>query len=303
MSETNYPYFCSHCHSAIVDASEVLLIESSIARPFCSEKCIVDFHSKFVDFFEEKELRLREKLNLINKEDYQFLLDENDELSKNLLTQADEIWLDTSELGEHYYHLIKTINYQGSSLYLLGTALFYHERPSMLLFHTVTSFESLVNEFRKDENIKNKKNQPSTQSASPSEADTPKKEVTIPDEVIQALEKKKSEYLADFLTFRSKQDINLEDFTKYEKYTGMVLNDPDEIFEYIDADNDQILTYIKSFIQKEGPFFYIVVCLKVDEDLKSNEDVLIPIITFPSTDGELYKKYKLGERISGGLKN
>jgi hypothetical protein len=281
-----------------------MLIENAISRPFCSEKCIVSFHSKIVDHFESFENNLRKTAALYEVDDYSDIF-ENNQLVQSLLSEPDEVWLDVSELGEHYYFLLKKIFHEGKSLFLIGISLFYYKKPSMLLFHTVTQYEEFVNFFKNgkkvdfaiEEHIKNEA-KPEMIETEPSE-ETP----TINPEVIQALEKKKSEYLADFLTSRSEDDIAIEKFHLYEKYTNQVLNDPDEIFQMVDNDQDQIMTYVKSFVEKGKPFFYIVVCVKIDEDDQSNQDVLIPIITFPSTDSDLYHRYKLGEKISGGLRN
>jgi hypothetical protein len=301
-----YPYFCSHCHKKIQDAADIMLIENALSRPYCSEKCIVSYHSKIVDYFEDLENSIRESNNLFEQDIFSEVFDDN-KIVQSLLARPDEVWLDVSDLGEHYYFLFKEIEYKGIRLNLIGISLFYFNKPSMLLFHTITQHQMLLNLYRLgrkvDFSVDNEDSTIVNEDTNQESDSIDKNDSGIDPEILQALEKKKSEYLADFLNIRSHNDIAIEKFHLYEKYTKQVLSEPDEVFKMIDGDQDQILTYVKSFLDKGQIFFYIVVCLKVEEDFRTEQDVLIPIITFPSTDSELYQRYKLGEKISRSLRN
>ena len=67
-------------------------------------------------------------------------------------------------------------------------------------------------------------------------------------------------------------------------------------------EGDEIVTYIKSHVQQGQTFFYIVVCMKKDQN-GGKEEILLPIVSFPSIDPTLYQKYKKGEMVSGQIKN
>jgi hypothetical protein len=79
--------------------------------------------------------------------------------------------------------------------------------------------------------------------------------------------------------------------------------DPDEIFKKNDDEGDIIYTYIKAHDREGVSFYYFIVCYRISEGDEANTDTLVPIISFPSVDGEMYRLYKDGELISGSLKN
>lgn len=120
---------------------------------------------------------------------------------------------------------------------------------------------------------------------------------------IEAIEGRRSALFSKLLSERSAHDIPVESFAQYEGLAQSTLELPDEIYRSIEETGEIFFTYIKSFQLQKSSFFYIVICLHYSTDVESGEDTLIPMISFPSCDGELYNKYKRGEKISGNLKS
>ena len=120
---------------------------------------------------------------------------------------------------------------------------------------------------------------------------------------MQLLEAKKSKLLADLLIKRKDDDISFEDFSKYEKYFELTLQEPDEVFEIKDNEGDTFFNYIKNFSQDNTSFFYIISCLKRVDSETSNEINVFPVLAFPTNDLDLFSDFRAGTRISGQLKN
>ena len=77
----------------------------------------------------------------------------------------------------------------------------------------------------------------------------------------------------------------------------------DEIFSKKDSDGDTVFTYIKAQDLNGVSFYHFIICMRVEKDRNDNTDALVPIISFPTVDGDLYKFYRKGDLISGSLKN
>lgn len=127
--------------------------------------------------------------------------------------------------------------------------------------------------------------------------------VQLPPELLTLLESKKAGHLTELLQERSKDDIPFERFQEYDIFLPETLEHPDEVYRYTDREKDVVLIYIRSFSEGNRSFFYIVICMQYVNDMESEEMLLIPIISFPSSDGDLYRKYKKGERIGGSPVN
>jgi hypothetical protein len=281
-------YFCSQCKTKVDSIDEVLVVEEFYARPFCSEECIVEYHSPLIREFEKQDLKLRVDLGIEEGFDYKLLKDDPN-IINSLVSDPDEVLVNSNQLDEEFYTLVKRIEHSGSSFYCIGICFFYEDNVSLMLFHTVTGSNKLLEVYCDGEEADSE--------------DDVLNDYDIDPQLLEDLEQKKSNYLSQLLSHRSEDDIAFEEYPNYDKYVRQTLNDPDEVYEKEDDDNDYVLTYIKSYQDQKSSFFHIVLAIKLDEDIDSDEDILFPILAFPSRDGQLYKMYRQGERISGGLKN
>ena len=136
-------YFCSHCKKKIVNISQVLVVEEFYSRPFCTEMCIVDFHTPYIEAFDKEELELRAKLNVKESIDYKLLKDDSDIIAA-LIESPDNSRITTNDLGEEFYTIIKKVNKGDLELYSFAICFYYEEVVSLVLFHTITTSRELL---------------------------------------------------------------------------------------------------------------------------------------------------------------
>ncbi|MBF0363151.1 MAG: hypothetical protein HQK49_19170 [Oligoflexia bacterium] len=121
----------------------------------------------------------------------------------------------------------------------------------------------------------------------------------IPPELIRLLESKKAQLLTHLIKDRSPNDISVDQYNLYDYCLQETIENPDEVYRLLDSGKDILLTYIKVFSKENISFYYLVICLQHSHQHTTEENYLIPIISFPTIDGELYRKYKKGEKIEG----
>ena len=125
----------------------------------------------------------------------------------------------------------------------------------------------------------------------------------IEPEVVQAIENKKSIILASLLEERSGLDIPYESFQEYERFFKDTLELPDEVYNSTDDEGDDVYTYIKAHQHKGDTFYYFVICVGLGKSYNVSDEALLPVISFPSLDGDLYNSYKKGKLVAGALKS
>ena len=114
------------------------------------------------------------------------------------------------------------------------------------------------------------------------------------------MERKKTFLLTELLKLRDNNDISFYEFAGFESYVDPTIDEPDEVYSFVDEGGDKIRTFIKSFHSDQGAFYYFVLCLNIK---KKSEKGLVPIFSFPSRDGKIYRKFSRGSLVSGNLKS
>jgi hypothetical protein len=306
-------YFCGQCKDQIIDIGEAIFAEDFYMRPFCSDTCLAEFHTPYINFFEIEEEKHRFSLDHFETQEVDKLRGD-ERVIKLTLENPEEVLIETNELEEEFYTLVKKVNLNeisgdesiadSKSYFSIIICFKFDQSASVVLFHTLSSNINMVNFYRIGRNCNDDY---SFDEEEEEEAESEIQEYPINKEILENVELKKSEFLSHLLGIRDEEDISFAEFHLYDDYIPMVLEDPDEVYERTDDEDDIILTYVKSFqgedLTEGKAFYYVVICLKLGEDEDKNEDVLIPIICFPSLDSKLYIKYKMGDKISGGLKN
>jgi len=290
-------YFCNHCKKATADVEDLLFVEESSTRGFCSEDCIEKFYAPIVAWYENQERELRGKYQIAN-EDCQTLASDPGIMDK-VLTRPDEVWRWTNEIGEDLYAFIRNFN-QERSFYSIILCHLFERQPSFIILASCTRNENFVALFRQGERV-----------ADPEEflqrEDLPSgaTDLEVAGEALNAIEAKKSAFLARLLQDRSVADIPFEQFDLYEKYFTPTLEDPDEIYTDEDDDGDQLFTYIKAYDQGGVSFYYFIICVEFEKDQGVDGETrrVIPLMAFPTLDGDLYRTYRQGKLVSGNLKN
>lgn len=298
MSFFKEAYFCSECKKLVKDLEGLLFVENDGQNGFCSESCIEKFYEPLVLHYEELEKTWRSQHSLLDEEILEVV--GHPVFMDQLLRRPEEVYHYVTEGGSSLYSFIVSIsddNY--GDFYLMCLCLTYDNQPSFIISASATKEEGMVANYRWGDAVKN----PKDFHSSSDEADSKKKHIEIDESTMMAVESKKGSYLAVLIEERSPADIPIESFGLYEGYFEPTMMNPDEIYSSVDEEGDTIYTYIKAHDREGVSFYYFIVCMRLEKGFEHNTDALVPIISFPSVDGELYRTYKKGELISGSLKN
>ncbi len=286
-------YYCYQCKLITNSIDDLLFVEEKSKKSFCCEKCIQDFYQHLIGHFENLEFIKRKELNLEN-ENLDDNLD-NPELVEEFFKNPDQSLKYTNEIGEEITTIIKKIDSNNETINMLVNCFTYSGEISLILHSLCTKSNELISLF----SFQSKKFNENEAGHFPEEN---LNEVEVDQKMIDEIELKKSTYLAELMEERKETDIPIESFHLYENFFSPTLYEPDEIYSYIDQSGDEILSYIRAHEQEGKSFYYLILCLKGDEKNKV-EQLIYPIVSFPTVDGKLAHNYRKGEMISGSLKN
>lgn len=283
-------YYCKNCKTIKTELEQMLFVEESSTTYFCCESCIEKFYAPIISHYTGKISQIRNDLHILD-DDAIFLMEEPGVVDK-LLTAPDEIWKVTNKIGEQVFSYIKEFEKKGKKYYLLSVCFVFNSLPSFVLAITATSSEYLKQQFQFGEKIDVKAHL--NQSGLPSSDD-------IDPEIVEQIELKKSTLLAFHLLHRKDADIPFEAYEMYSEFIEGTLDNPDETYMSEDDNGEDHITHIKAFDRDGISFFYIAICIRVSVDEES--DLMIPVYSFPTIDGQLCDAYRTGLKTSGNLKN
>lgn len=297
-SSYNY-FFCCECKTHLENLVDLLFIEEDSHKGFCSESCILNHYAPVVENFERSDLEFRVMCELKQTEACS-AQKENMDLVGQTLENPDEVWLVTNELGQKYYTQISKYTSADEEFYFILICSYFDGAPSFVFFQTTTYSKKLVSQYRIGEKLGKDIDDEVIESK---DGKMRSEEIKLSQDSIEILEQKKSEELARLLENRSDEDdIDYNLFPMYEKFLPQNLEEPDEVYKKIE-DDEVTLTFIRSYKEDSLDFFYIVICMEMAIEEIPDNDVLVPVIGFPSTDKDLYLQYAAGEKIQGIIKN
>ncbi len=290
--------FCSECKKTVSSLEDLYFVSEESDHGFCSEDCIETFYSVVVNQLQAEEVEMRNSKSLpyekesLNKfydfetGNYHSTLDEI--IEANIESPLEQYSFNQDLFSEIFIHISKA-HVNNIEVYIIHLCLHYEDNCSLILFTTISEFKEIADYYRAGLRI------------NPGDHGKGTANFEISKDQMEELELKKSSYLADLICNRSEEDIRIEDFINYQQYTRITLEEPDEIYEYKDDELDTIRSYIKTFKKNDETFFYVCVCQLIKN---SNEgEVLMPLLTFPSKDTNLYKNYKLGNLVNQQIRN
>jgi transcriptional regulator with XRE-family HTH domain len=286
---------CGHCKAKIKSIEDMLFVEEGRTRGFCSENCIEHFFKNAISHYESLDKKYRKEKKLDREDALRFV--GIPKYMEAVIRRPTEVWRLENNLGEEVYAFMATLRDDANvpfEMIILCTVL--DNRPAFIFLATATRNSEYASLFRIGEEIKQKDRFYDTPSEGHELGE-------IDRETLDIIEGKKSKYLATLLEKMSPADIPFEDFMYYDSYLAPTLENPDEVYKYRDEDGDDIIITIKAHEKNQVSFYYFVICL-VDKD-KSFEDgdTIYPILSFPSSDGEIYHTYKRGTLLSGSLRS
>jgi hypothetical protein len=276
-------YYCNECKKVIENVSNLLFVEQGSSRGFCSEDCIEEFYSPLILFFESEIIRQRKIFDIIEEEIV--TEHEDDFFVEELSRNPDEVYCLVNELKEETYLYFK----RKKDFFIMMICTRFNNEPSFIFSITKSKSQKFINEFKVGLKVN-------------LENSIEENEVEEDIAFLELLENKKSSLLAELLSCRSENDIPFENFSNFEISFEETLENPDEIYELKDRDGDLVFNYLKSFMdQNIGSFFYIIVGLK--KIIAQNDINVYPILTFPTKDLDLYKKFRAGTKVLSVIKN
>lgn len=308
MSSQKHIYYCDGCKKVMSSIEEVIFVEQVRYRAFCNEKCIIDFFTPLINFFETEEYEFRREFNV--EENIKIALNDRERMMDQTLKNPDELWVHGHELSEEIYYYIKK-HEEFNDTYMVAATLVFEGYPSFILLELLTTRESVLSFYRRGRKTEARTQQNSNQTSSmendqeslaSNESNEFRELERVDPKLIEFIERKKSFFLAKLLEDRKDNDINFESFPQYDHLLHETLERPDEVYmQEFSEEGAEIpfFIYIKNFQNDEHSFFYVAICLHYSVDHEAMEETLIPIISFPSNDSELYMKYKKGTRIEG----
>ena len=286
------PHFCTNCKIKVHSIDELLFVEETTTKGFCSEKCIMQFYTPYLSFFSDLEIKFKESLKIDEFEDYTDMYSDP-RLLGDVTDLPDETFEYKDEVEVSYHLHIKYFSKE--DIYYIIICTHYDKKPAFIYFKLLTKSLKLVEKYREYFN------QSFLESGS---SDQGLDAIDIPDDTLEELEQKKSEHLALLIERRKNSDIPFETFNIYDDYLTLTLEDPDQVFHFEDDAGDKLTNYIKTFKKAGQEFYYVVTCSKVEiKDKELTKLALLPVISFPSIDKELYKYYAIGESKTSRLKN
>lgn len=282
-------FFCESCRSRVSSIDNLFFVEDDSDRGFCSEDCIKKFYKPFMETLEVEEKAFRKSLNLLEEEEPLYYLTRQD-LLDNTIFNPDQVWLLVNEVEQKFYTHIKSFIEDQKRFFLILICSYVDDGPSFVFYRTVTEFEKLVDMYKRNTEVSIKNGQ--AQDVIPFEE--------LPLELIETLDRKKSLFLAELLSYRDDDDISFEFFMDYEKYLQDTIQNCDESYAFFDDEGDEIFTFIKSFMVDGESFYNMVLCypFKIQNGIQ-----MVPILSFPSIDDSLYPHYIRGRKINEKLKN
>jgi len=289
-------YLCNCCRKEIVDLPDLLFVENDSSRYFCSENCIEKFFTPLVSHYNALEDNLRREVGVTKDNDSTALdyLGDSAVMDRLLYTPT-EIWVDRNVAGEEVYHFLSLIEgVDNGPLYGVVVALVREFSPSFILSATVTKSLELFNKYRlgmKIDDISSYLKRGGEQIS----------EMALDEEIFNSVERLKSELLATHLELRSENDVPYEDFYLYEECLSKTMENPDAVY-YHQLHGQELLSYMKSGSGKHGAFFYIVICLRLADDAAEN-NLVVPVFSFPTIDGDLYQQFCEGTQVFGDIKS
>jgi len=120
-------------------------------------------------------------------------------------------------------------------------------------------------------------------------------EFYLPEDVVEWIAQKKSEYLSKLIEKVGPDDFGFEAYHQFDDLISQTIGEPDKAFES-QIENYQIRIFLRTY--KRIHLFHQVVIGVLIPDHQNKSDVYIPILTIVSKDEELVKIFTVGEVIA-----
>lgn len=302
-------YHCSQCKKITHELGELLFVEEGVQRGFCSEGCIETYFGPIIEHYEKQEKQIRKRAGLEDEPCLKYVGQPS--YMEMTLSRPKQIWRLENELKEEVFAFISEFKERETqfqkTFYFIILCTVFDRRPAFIFSVTTTKDLKVLKAYQIGEPI-----QDPTSFLKPLDTGGLAEEgssspTDVHPEAIQGLEQKKGQILAQQLELRSEADIPFDQFNLYDQFFDPTIEDPDEVYRWHDDSGDVLMTYIKAHNQGQTSFFYFVIMLRIDPKWvvqpEQNKEVLVPVLSFPSVDGEISDFYRKGDLLAGVTKN
>ncbi|MEW6055971.1 MAG: hypothetical protein AB1540_05090 [Bdellovibrionota bacterium] len=309
MEELRFSEYCANCRKSLAELERILFVEKEIGRCFCTETCIQDYFQPTIDSMEEELAKLRSNSDLRAREPKDLA-----HYRGLTLGDPDEIWVQELESGEKHFTFISQFRHgEGQRFSCIAVCLAIEGIPSFVFLAFLTKDDDLVDAYRRGVDMR--LHEPSSsydfgssEQARPAEPTQPSLEGDTIENIESGERPGLSEHATTFANWysegRRSSDIPREAFEKFEPFIEPVIDDPDEIWNFVDDEKNEWCTFIAKFRiddpdqrlgedEEEGggqsnqldSFTMIVVC---------DKKTLEVVFSVPTTDPTLVQRFRKG---------
>jgi hypothetical protein len=274
-----YSDFCQSCRTALGAEEKVVYVEDNSNRYFCSEKCIRAFYDPMGEHYRKHMLELRDPHDIPEAD-----FDEYESYAPLCLSNPDEVWADTTELGESVTYFLSNFTNEGGKFTYVVMCFCLELEPTYILLSFPTRDKKMVEEFRRGQRVE-------IQEAE----DAPAEPEVSPVLTEDFLARQGNAIEEEMMRYRSPTDIPKKDFEEHAHLLDQTIENPEEVWELQDEGENTLLTMISQ--HGEG-LHYIVICT-FDQGVENQESWRV-VYNFPTNDPALVQRYRRGQMREGG---
>lgn len=282
MEDLRFSEFCANCRKSLAEVETLLFVEKEVGRCFCSEDCIHDYFQPTVDAMQEELERLRSRGDYGDGTSQRF-----GQYRALTLEDPDEVWMHETESGERHFTFISKFRNGEEQFSYICVCLTIEGMPSFVFLGVATKDEELVEAYRRGTEVPLK------------EQEAPEIEFNQPSEAEQQLEEQERKLLWEKLfagesssnDLRRADDIPHDQFAQFSQFIDPTIDDPDEIWTFLDPEKRKWLTFISMYRDEEENenYFSMVVVCRLHED-----NSMEMVSAFPSVDPDFVQKFRRG---------
>jgi hypothetical protein len=272
---------CENCSTGLFENDRALFVEEEIGRIFCSEACIANYFNPDIEILEKEYFRFLPSNDLSDDE-----RDRYAHLKWMTLQKPDELWCQKTLVGDSRYTLISEFQPGSGRIWFICICLFLKEQPSFLLLAFPTRSVEMVNHYRKGEKLI-KKNKASDHSVVAVEEKTANPVDRLAEEWTED-----ETFRAQFNQERSEDDIQFQEYGKYQNFLEETLETPDEVWSLSVQMGGALKLYhfIKYYPDQNNGIWFLVVARETE-----NEEEIELLDAFPTRNLNLVEHYRTGK--------
>lgn len=223
------------------------------------------------------------------------------------LEDPDEVWMDETETGERHFTFIGHFRRGEERLSQVVICLTIDGVPSFIFLSFCTRDEDLIEEYRRGKDMLAANDDSQQAQGQPPEPElVPDTVSTVPEPepgVAEAEGGYASEFERMYAEMRQPGDIPREQFVHFEDYVEPTIEDPDEIWKFVDDEGNEWLTFIARHscspaeiddddeLESVDEFMMIAVCAP---EIEGSSRTLEAVFAFPTIDAGLVQHFRKG---------